>query len=96
MEKLEQARQEKEARQRELMEAKRRRQEELQKQRQEENLRKLQEREMKRQQAAMLKEQVRKRAFPAHVRWSSSETLSSTNTCIHFFVSYVSFFESRR
>ena len=59
IEKLEQARKEREAKQQQVVEAKKKRQEEVQKYRQEEQIRKVQEREVKRQQAAIAKEQVR-------------------------------------
>ena len=58
IEKLEQARKEREAKQLQVVEAKKKRQEEVQKYRQEEQIRKVQEREVKRQQAAIAKEQV--------------------------------------
>jgi hypothetical protein len=58
MDKLEQARKEREAKQQQVVEAKKKRQEEVQKYRQEEQIRKIQEREVKRQQAAIAKEQV--------------------------------------
>ena len=58
LEKLEQARKEREAKQLQVNEAKKKRQEEVQKYRQEEQIRKVQEREVKRQQAAIAKEQV--------------------------------------
>ena len=59
LEKLEQARREREVKQLQVNEAKRKRQEEVQKYRQEEQIRKVQEREIKRQQAALAKEQVK-------------------------------------
>lgn len=74
LEKLEQARREREAKQRELIMAKRMRQEELARQRHEETARRMQEKELKRQQASALKEQVR-------LVWTFRPLYSSRTVC---------------